>query len=163
MADMFNIAWKARKEGFFDQDKVKQSLNEATYQNLLKAGAYIMRTAKQSMRFSKKSADPGKPPKAHVGLIKEGERSVIFGYDFDARSVVVGPTPINKPTGAPRTLEFGGDVMFTRRWRKGKRGKPGWSWDVSPYPVHISPRPFMDPAMKENLPKFPALWANSVR
>jgi hypothetical protein len=65
--------------------------------------------------------------------------------------VVVGPTLINRPTGAPETLEHGGDAeIFDRKTGKSRT-------------VRIEPRPYMGPALAAESPKFAAMWANSVR
>lgn len=72
---------------------------------MCKWGAYVRRTARQSMRRSSKPAPPGHPPHVHEGSIK---RLLNFYYDTKTKTVVVGPEIRPRPTGAPNVMEFGG-------------------------------------------------------
>lgn len=166
MADrMFGVTFKSAKEGFFDHEKVKKAMDEATQKNLSKFGAWVMTQARRSMRRTKKSSSPGEPPKAHVGLIKEGQHAVEFWWDFNSRSVVIGPTLINRSSVALKTLEHGGDEMLSWVWRTKNVGAKKKRWlEKSPsYTAHYAPFPFMQPAYDENLAKLQPLWANSIK
>jgi hypothetical protein len=136
---------------FFDTDRVKRAADTATRKNLSKAGAFIRTTAKHSIRQRKKPAPPGQPPSSHSGLLR---RFIFFGYDEARQTVVVGPMRLNQKVGtAPEALEHGGTSEVVEGLR-GKRRKRR---------VKIKARPFMGPAMEKELPKFPSLWANSVK
>ncbi|MFN5624861.1 MAG: hypothetical protein ACK5DM_13005, partial [Planctomyces sp.] len=54
-----------------------------------------------------------------------------------------------RSTGAPATLEHGGETTIETRRRQSIR-------------VEIEARPFMGPAFLQELPKLPALWRDSV-
>jgi len=136
---------------FFDADKIKRAVDAATRKNLSKAGAFVRTAAKSSIRTRKAISAPGQPPSSHTGLLK---RFIFFGYEPARKTVVIGPMRLNEKVGtAPEALEHGGPsiVMSGRRNRRIK------------HRVRIEARPFMGPAMKQEAPKFPNIWANSVR
>ena len=136
---------------FFDTDRVKRAADTATRTVLSKAGAFIRTAAKSSIRKRKATSAPGQPPSSHTWLLK---RFIFFGYDAGRKTVVVGPMRLNQKIGAaPEALEHGGPstVVSGRRNRRRKRR------------IHIKPRPYMGPAMVKEMPKFPGLWANSVK
>lgn len=129
---------------FFDSPKVMRSVDKSTRKVLSKFGAFVRRTAKQSIRKRKKSSTPGTPPSSHTGLLK---RFIFFGYDPQKRSVVIGPTRLteNNRGEAPSILEYGGRTTVDK-----KR-------------VKISARPFMGPAFEKEKPKLPSMWKDSVK
>jgi len=135
---------------FFDKPKVAKAMDAATKRALSEMGAFIRRTARTSIRKSKKTSLPGKPPRSHSGLLKKG---IMFSYDAARKSVIIGPELIpsarraRPDTTVPNVLEYGGGVTFMRR----KRVKR----------VRIAPRPFMRPAMqKEFRINFEKRWKN---
>ncbi|MCL4199681.1 MAG: hypothetical protein KJZ69_19460 [Phycisphaerales bacterium] len=137
------------KQMFFDRPKVKRAVDAARRKVLSKAGAFIRQTARTSIRKRKCTRKPGAPPHSHVGLLR---RFILFGYDRQSDSVVVGPVGFKAST-APRVLERGGTTTVTRR----KRGKR------TDRRVRIAARPYMQPALEKERPKLPELWRNSVR
>ena len=136
---------------FFDTERVLRAADAANRRNLSKAGAFVRTAARSSIRKRKKISAPGQPPSSHTGLLK---RFIFFGYDAGSKTVVVGPMRLNQKIGAaPEALEHGGQSVVVsggRRHRKRRR-------------IRIQARPFMGPAMQKEAPKFPKLWANSVR
>lgn len=135
---------------FFDSAKVVRSVDAATRRVLSKFGAFVRTAARSSIRKRKKSSPPGMPPSSHEGSLR---RFLFFGYDPARRSVVIGPARLNKSSGAPETLEYGGRTTVVRI-RRGKREKTR---------VTIQPRPYMRPALKREMPKLKPMWANSVK
>jgi len=136
---------------FFDTERVKRAADTATRKVLSKAGAFIRTAAKSSIRKRKAISAPGQPPNSHTGLLK---RFIFFGYDADRKTVVVGPMRLNQKIGAaPEALEHGGQSTVVSGLR-GKRRKRR---------IRIAARPYMGPAMVKVMPKFPGLWANSVK
>lgn len=81
---------------------------------------------------------PGEPPRMHEGLIK---KFTYFTYDPESRSTVVGPAGLDRPTGAPETLEKGGYVTT-------KNGR-----------ARVAKRPFTKPSFDEHVGKLPRLIA----
>jgi hypothetical protein len=136
---------------FFDRKKVTRAVDKATRVVLSKAGAFIRTTARHSIRQRKAASAPGEPPSSHAGLLK---RFILFGYDARRQTVVVGPMRLNQKVGnAPEALEHGGASVVVEGLRRRRRKRR----------VRIRRRPFMGPAMVKEAPKFPKLWANSVR
>jgi len=97
---------------FFDRRAVVLAVGRANAMVLSKAGAFIRRTAKGSIRYSKNPSRPGQPPHAHRSK-KGGKNSplrelIFFGFDERTASLVVGPTPFRGRAVVPRVLELGG-------------------------------------------------------
>ena len=131
---------------FFDRKRITRAADRATSRALSQAGAFIRTTARRSIRKRKAASPPGKPPSSHAGHLR---RLILFGYDRREQAVVIGPMPFRSGE-APPLLEFGGRV--TRKGRRGKRRR-----------MRYVARPFMGPAMEKEKPKFPRLWADSVK
>ena len=126
---------------FFGNRPVRQAADRATRAVLSKAGAFVRRRAKSSIRRRKRISRPGRPPSSHAGHLK---RLILFGYDRGADSVVIGPLRFRRGE-APPLLEFGG-----RARRSGRR-------------MRYRARPFMGPALEAEAPNFPRLWKDSVK
>ena len=141
------ITIKAAKANFFDREAVMKAVDVGRRRVLSRFGAFVRTRAKSSIRKRKAASAPGNPPSSHVGLLKQ---FIYFAYDPSAKSVVIGPTLINKPTGAPETLEYGGEAVIVDR----KTGKA--------HTFTVEARPYMGPAFAAELPGLPAMWANSV-
>jgi hypothetical protein len=146
---MIGIKHSEFRKFFFDSKTVMNSVDKATRTVLSKFGAFVRTTAKQSIKTRRQVSKPGQPPSSHTGLLK---KFIYFGFDPGQRSVVIGPTLINNPTGAPENLEHGGTAVLPKtRWRKKAKQ------------ITIKRRPFMGPAFEKEKPKLPAMWANSVK
>jgi hypothetical protein len=140
------MTFQAAKGSFFDREKVKRSVDAGTRKVLSKFGAFVRQRAKTSIRKRKGTSPPGSPPYSHVGLLR---KFILFAYDADRQSVVIGPTLIREGSQAPRLLEHGGEATLeTKRGRRRARYRP---------------RPFMRPAFEAEKPQLPALWRNSIR
>ena len=132
---------------FFDSHKVLAAVGRAERQVLSRFGAFVRRSARQSIRKRKKVSERGKPPSSHVGLLR---RFIFFAYDAHRRSVVIGPVRLTRTPGdAPRALEYGGSSQVNR---KGK-----------PRRIVVAARPFMGPALEKEKPGLSAMWRDSVR
>jgi len=135
---------------FFDRPKVQRSVDRAKRRNLSKAGAFVRQRTRSSIRKRKRSSRPGEPPSSHTGLLR---RFILFGYDRQRESVVVGPVGFRR-SKAPRVLEFGGRTTVETR-RPGRRRKKRT--------VRIAARPYMRPALEKERSNLPAVWRNSVK
>jgi hypothetical protein len=145
---MINLKVNEAKSQFFDRVMVLAKTDQATAKNLSKAGAFVRRKAKGLIVKSKNPSKPGRPPHSHVGTLRD---LIFFVLDSGGRSVLVGPVLSNRPSGAPYVLEIGGEnEVYVSR---GKRKRT----------VYIPKRPYMGPALQSEMPKFPELWANSVK
>lgn len=138
------------KRMFFDRPRVQRAVDRGRRQALSKAGAFIRQRARSSIRKRKRSSRPGQPPSSHTGLLR---RFILFGYDRQRDSVVVGPVGFRRST-APSVLEFGGRTAVESKRRGRQRGKRV---------VRIAARPCMKPALEKEKSNLPALWRNSVR
>ncbi|HUS46163.1 MAG TPA: hypothetical protein VM219_09070 [Phycisphaerae bacterium] len=162
---------------FFDRRPVLHAADKAKRQVMSKAGAFIRTAAKSSLKsapqktLAEMSAEereiyairirkaerrgrrkprrperrsrPGRPPLLHMRP-SPLKRLIYFGYDRAADSVVVGPLRFGRRPGAD-VLERGGTARIRGRRRR------------------VAARPFMGPALAQELPKFPSLWRDSVR
>ena len=133
---------------FFDREAVTAKVAPAIRTVLAKFGAFVRRTAKGSLRTRRRSAPPGSPPSSHTGLLK---KFLLFGYDPDRRSVVIGPARLDRRGlgEAPSLLEYGGSATLERRGRRMR--------------TTYAARPYMRPAFEKEQPKLPAMWRDSVR
>lgn len=138
------------KAMFFDRPKVHRAVDRAKRRNLSKAGAFVRQRARTSIRKRKRSSRPGQPPSSHTGLLR---RFILFGYDRQSESVVVGPVGFRR-SKTPRALEFGGrTTVETRRRGRGRKKRT----------VRIAARPYMRPALEKERSQLPAVWRNSIR
>ena len=138
---------------FFDSKGVVRRVDKATRRVLSRFGAYVRTAARSSIRRRKRISRPGEPPSSHGGLLK---RYILFGYDTGRRSVVIGPMKLNQKVGnAPEALEHGGVSVITEWAPRGEK-RPTRR-------VRIAARPFMGPAMAQEKPKLPKMWADSIR
>jgi hypothetical protein len=143
---MIGLSFQAAKRGLFDRAAVQQKVDKATRKVLSRFGAFVRQRAKTSIKKRKEISRPGQPPHSHVGLLR---KFILFAYDADRKSVVIGPTLTKDESEAPRLLEHGGDTTLETR--------------EGPKRAHYRPRPFMGPAFEAEKPQLPALWKNSVR
>ena len=123
-----------------DTQKVLTKADKATRRAFHRWGGLVRTIAKRSIRKSKKSAEPGQPPRSHSGEL----RNLIFYALTPDNEAVVGPLPFGKEPAAG-LLEHGGMVT-----RDGKQ-------------VRYSPHPFMQPALEESEDKVPDMFRNSIR
>lgn len=155
------ITIRSARSNFFDRATIIAAVGAARIKVLSKFGAFVRTRAKTSIRKRKKVSSPGSPPSSHVGLLRQ---FIFFSYDRERESVVIGPTLINKPTGAPETLEFGGDTTIEEhRFVSGAKYGGRRQYITEHRKIHVRPRPFMGPALAAELPGLPALWRDSVR
>lgn len=142
------------KEFFFDRERVRRAMSETKQRVLNHIGGTIRKIARHSIRPRNNynlASPPGKPPYSHRGLLR---KLILYGYDRSSDSVVIGPVGFTN-SNVPNVLEFGG--MSTRtNWDSGSNS-------VVHKRVRIRPRPYMRPALQEELPKIPYRWRGSVR
>jgi len=168
------------KKLFFDRKTMIKSMDRAHMRFLAKAGAFVRRSARSSIKQSKKTSEPGKPPK---GKTKRLKGSILFGVDQSGRkpSVVIGPVKLESENKVIRSLgppiseilERGGQIeiheqqrsdgtwvqMRQRQEPMGLSGKTQQRWRR----VTVQQRPYMLPALRENQGKFPGLWRGQFK
>lgn len=137
------------KSSFFDRAVVIAAMDAATKAALSKAGAFIRRSAKSSIRKRKAVSDPGSPPSSHEGSLK---RLLYFAFDKSTKSVVVGPEAFGVGI-VPAALEYGGTSTTVRR-RRGQKVV---------VTTKVRARPFMLPALEANRSVIPEQFRNSIK
>ena len=85
---MLGVGLGGAKASFFTAEAVLKALTRAERQALSKAGAFVRRRARNSIRKRKAVSNPGGPPTDRGGALK---RLLFFVFDPTSRSVVVGP------------------------------------------------------------------------
>lgn len=132
----------------FDGNRIARRCERVSRSILMRAGAFIRRRARSSLRKRKRISAPGKPPSSHTGRLKG---LILFGYDQGSESVVIGPRTTGNRDQAGETLEHGKTVRGRRGRRRVRK--------------QYRARPFMGPALKAEIDagKLPKLWADSVR
>ena len=123
-----------RLEGnLLNQRILQQAVERGRRTGLLRAGAYVRRQARKSIKRSRRLySRPGEVPISHTGMIKR----ILYAYDRDTNTVVVGPIPARLET--LKLLEFGGRGPFKQRLRNGRTVIRQGNFQA---------RPFMRPAL----------------
>lgn len=130
---------KVSVDFFFDRRAVYSRLETKERQVLSATGAFHRRAVQQSMRpggKKNKVSEPGQPPRWHTKLLRNG---VLFAYDPEARSVIVGVMPLRKEGEAPSKLQTGGNVTIAQKRRVNGVTK------IIKKQVHIAARPYIGP------------------
>lgn len=176
---------------FFDSAKLKGKLTAEEKKIMSRAGSFIRRTARQSMKKAGPGdySKPGEPPHYHKGGFNLRNR-IFFAYEIPTHSVVVGPDVLANKIGplhefggvlgeksvikrmrerdvGPIRLKRTGKLQWTRiesadQWRRAVRLASVFYGSL-PGKRRYKPRPFMGPAFEKEIPKFPDLWKNSVK
>jgi len=135
---------------FFDSPTVIAAVDKAARKVLNHIGGMIRLTARRSIRKApsyKAASKPGKPPLSHTGLLRN---YILYSFDPQSNSVVVGPAALNaKGKNVPAILEYGG--QSTVYSKNGKRK------------INIKARPFMNPALVGSQRKITDIWKESIR
>lgn len=169
------------KKFFFDRRAVLAAVGLARAKSLSKAGAFVRTAARSSLRpggKGNKISAPGQPPRTHTKSYPN-LKTILFAWDPRSQSVVIGPIGFNavsvfggslRPGAVPSLLEGGGSQGIVERqmrdgsWQRAdlrsRRRLAGQTIRVRQ--ANYAARPFMGPAMRQELPKFPDLWKNSV-
>lgn len=163
------------KDFFFDRAAVKGRMTKANRKALSKAGAFIRRRARSSLRRRKKRSEPGQPPSVHTSDRVATLKNILFAYEPERETLVVGPVKLNQKTilgpqlgvaTVPQVHEFGATVKIReakvgQHWRSGRRrirrGQP-----VRVRRVKYPERPFMGPALEAEQEHIPDAWSGSV-
>lgn len=162
---------------FFDRKTVIDAVESAERKQLSRAGAFVRRGVRSSIRVAGKkgaSSKPGKPPKTPRNTPKRYKDTIFFGYDKRTGSVVIGPSAEFGSGEVPNILETGGSFRV-----KGRRlqDTPQLRRQASEFTTEgagagflfytgrltYQARPHMAPALLREAPKFPGLFRNSVR
>ena len=132
----------------FDARGLAAAVLQGSFAALRRAGAYVRRAARHKVKTSDHPSPPGSPPHSRAGLLK---RSILFGLDKPARTVVIGRAE-SVIGNAMAAHEFGG--RYKRERFKGKVKEPSrLSDERNSSPVLVLSGAFAD---KENAAGVPA-------
>lgn len=115
--------------------RVQKAAEQAAFKNFGHAAASIRKTAVESIEKAAGPSEPGRPPHTHRRMFLR--RAI--RYAADKEGAVIGPAFSTVGT-AGEAHEFGGV----------------YKGGVFPQ------RPFMGPALMENLPRFASEWRGSI-
>jgi hypothetical protein len=168
------------RDWFFDRPKVQAALGKARTKALKKAGAFVRRAARSSMRRRAKVSAPGTPPSAHAGKGLQSLKTILFAYEPSRSTVVIGPVGFNQKNSGvsvPRLHEYGGTVQIQEfryvvgenrgPWRRvNARTKPkpqsGQKIELRTRAATYPKRPFMQPALQKETPKFADIFKDAL-
>ena len=163
---------------FLDRQEVVKSIGKANRRAMSKVGAFIRRRARSSLRRRKRPSMPGQPPSVHSRSKVATLKNILFAYDPQNETLVVGPVRLNQSSllgpqlgsaTVPQVLEFGDtvkirEVRVGNNWRSGvRRVRPGQPRRVRA--AKYAPRPFMGPALEQEAAAgtIPDAWSGSVK
>jgi len=165
---MFSIKPKF-KIHFFDRNVIRTNWGRINADPLQKAGTYVMRVARGSIKRRKKNrpSPQGTPPYSHVP-----GKTPPFTQTFSlplrlGTSVIVGMVWFGANPPPPGLQEHGGAAqrfIFTnlgrKRLRSGRYGKQRFSYkrQLVKYPQ----RAFMEPALLRSRAMLPRFWQASI-
>lgn len=167
----FGVVLKEAKRNFFDRQAVKNAMAAKERRALSRAGAFVRRRARSSIKRRKGISEPGNPPHAHIKGT-DGIKKILFYHDHVKRTVIIGPVKFNSHGNVtvPGLLEYGGTkrdeitITRTRSNKKGSRGRfTGAIKERRRVNHRYRERPFMRPAWAAETPNFPGLWGNAER
>lgn len=163
------------KDFFFDRQAVIDRVKKTNRRALSKAGAFIRRRARSSLRRRKKSSAPGKPPSIHSRDRVATLKNILFAYEPQSESLVIGPVKLNiknllgpqlTSETVPQIHEFGASVRFKEanvggKWLSGiRRVRPGTP--VRTRSARYPQRPFMGPALEAEKDNIPDAWRGTL-
>ena len=105
-----------------DDPVIRKYLDEKSRRALNVLGSVTMREARRLIQKRIQPSKPGEPPSSPTGTLK---RTIVYGYDTSARSVVVGPYRMRSKVkvNVPNVLEYGGYVITATDWTPAEVGK----------------------------------------
>lgn len=166
---------------FFDKKAVIDLMDAATRKGMSRAGAFLRKRARSSLRRRKRTSAPGHPPSVHSTDPFATLKNILFFYEPAKRTLVVGPVRLNQTDflngirqqgTVPQLHEFGGVAGIVERSWGGQKWfrhdnrrtlRPGQITRVRT--AHYPPRPFMAPALEAELAAgtIPKQWSASVQ
>ena len=99
---------------FLDRVIVETDVERIEFEGLKRNAFYLRRVARNSIRRRKEPSKPGQAPRSVRGDLKRGIYAMLDGRG----SAVVGPVKYDWGTGAPNTLEFGGETVIDNSVRR---------------------------------------------
>lgn len=166
------------KRWFFNAGSLAAAIDRARKGELSRAGAFVRRNARSRLRRRKRVSVAPEPPSVHSTDSVATLKAIWFAYDPRSQSVVIGPRLLNQAQlvngsrqSIPGLLEFGGTATIQEeRWigqttwrRRDLRRNAREDKEYRSRTATYAARPFMGPALREEAPKFPTLFSDSIR
>ena len=163
------------KDFFFDRQAVIERMSRANHRALVKAGAFIRRRARSSLRRRRRVSPAGSPPSVHSQDPIATLKNILFAYEPHSQSLIVGPVKLNQravlgpeltDATVPQIHEFGANVKVREvqrgsKWLSGVRHvRPGEAVRVRT--AKYAPRPFMGPALEAEKENIPDAWVGTL-
>lgn len=160
----------------FNRGFLKSQRGRMNRHPLARAGAYVMRIARTSIRRRRNRnlhSPEGTPPYSHVAGALPPFKRIGFKVDGLHTNVVIGmegfglsgpPVPGLQEHGGNATrgvFRVVGRRQLRRNFRNPRQG--GLITRRVCETVHYPERPFMQPALERTIPRLPEFWANSLR
>lgn len=129
------IAMKFDKRFFFDRKAVADIVGKQAAKALGRAGSFVQRRARSSLRRRKKISSPGSPPSVHSKDATATLKNIQFQFSPATMSVLVGPMKLNLGGSSnwlpvPGLHEHGGTQRI-QEWRFNEvelaQHWPGWA------------------------------------
>lgn len=95
------IAMKFDKRFYFDRKAVADIVGKDAAKSLGRAGAFVQRRARSSLRRRKKTSNAGQPPSVHSQDSYATLKNIQFQFVPASMSVFVGPVLLNGSSGTP--------------------------------------------------------------
>jgi len=178
----YEVSYSATKF-FLDRAEVQRKLGVARVRALSRQGAFVRRRARTDvLRRRKRVSLPGGAPSIHSKNATATLRNVLFFYDSQTDSVVVGPVKLNQVNrsssgsiSVPALMEFGGSATIHEERRIGSQGQ--WfrrdmrsqrqrsNREYRTRRATYRPRPFMATALQREIAAgtIVSSWANVVK
>lgn len=119
MANPIGLSMSA-KDMFFDRQAVIDRIGRDNAKRLSKAGSFIRRRARSSLKRRKTVSMPGQPPHVYSRHQFATLKNILFALDRDWESVVIGPVRFGKSqpknsdrSTVPQLMELGGRAQVT--------------------------------------------------
>lgn len=152
------------KEYFFDRQKVLEKIGKRNARILSRAGAFIRRRARTSLKRRKRSSPPGTPPSVHSTDPVATLKNIQFALGPNGYSVFIGPVKLNqfntswidlRGTTVPAIHEFGDRVIISEEryigsqiwFRRDNRYGGSQYKEYRKRRATYRKRPFMGPAL----------------
>lgn len=204
------ITIEVAKSNFFDRTLVQNAIGKGRARAMAQTGGFIRTDMRRSIKPPRRmrldempdemrahykglpakmrplaSSKPGEAPR---GRTKRLKNSILFAYDRQTDSGLIGPIhfPGSRSSHAPRVLEFGGlsfvrvvnkdkpkgnarkatpeqIAAFKRLLKEGRIQYEKKRRSILEKPVTIAPRPYVGPSLRKNLNRIPQGFRNLIR
>jgi hypothetical protein len=151
---MIGFDFKSVQQSIIDGKMIMDKADAAGQRSMFQFGAWVMKTARRSVRQRKSVSEVGNPPSSHIGKLRD---FILFVVEKAVKNVVMGPMLLNSTRSKTTlsALEHGGPSLIFERARRRQPAKTR--------PIMVGARPTMQPAFEKGIERVPQLWQDSIR